>query len=301
MKKHWKILLCILCISIICGTVVYGETNKYIFEVGVPGIAGAGTSREVNDFGSLVLSVIRLSYRLAFLFAFYKLVESGYKYMMSKGSDSKVKDAVKAMKNILIGLLILLGVYIILNFINPELTRIPKDLSKLEVNTLDKVEDLKIDSSGESFFAKADITVIGEDDEEREVAFDGNFNDVAKSDWAKLLVSNLEGWRPPNNCGKIVLGPMQTGHIKTGSYESCHDYNMAMDIVVYDTDGKTSQECTELLMKWLNGMMGSKTQFCNEFNCSDNSQDHYHLNDSINCIKKIKPLPCRTDCDKSFK
>jgi len=63
------------------------------------------------------------------LFALYKLIEVGFKYMTSKGNADVVAAVSKGMKNVLIGIAILFGSYIILFTINPDLTKMPKNIS----------------------------------------------------------------------------------------------------------------------------------------------------------------------------
>jgi hypothetical protein len=63
------------------------------------------------------------------LFALYKIIEIGFKYMTGTGKADVMVNVSKGMKNVLIGILILFGSYIILYTINPDLTKIPNNIN----------------------------------------------------------------------------------------------------------------------------------------------------------------------------
>ena len=71
----------------------------------------------VNDFYNLALIV-------SGLLAFAVVVYAGIKYTISGGNASVQGDAKDQIKQAFLGLLLLLGAYIILNTINPRLTRL---------------------------------------------------------------------------------------------------------------------------------------------------------------------------------
>jgi len=83
----------------------------------------------VTSFGDLANRLITLSYRLAMLFALYKIIEIGFKYMVGSGKADVMVNVSKGMKNVLFGILILFGSYIILYTINPDLTKFPENLN----------------------------------------------------------------------------------------------------------------------------------------------------------------------------
>ncbi|MDD3155969.1 MAG: hypothetical protein PHP14_00510 [Candidatus Pacebacteria bacterium] len=63
------------------------------------------------------------------MFALYKIIEIGFKYMTGTGKAESIAAVAKGAKNLLIGILILFGSYIILYTINPELTKLPNNIN----------------------------------------------------------------------------------------------------------------------------------------------------------------------------
>jgi hypothetical protein len=101
----------------------------YRFQVGIPGIVGKGKTLPITGLGNLVNMIITLAYRVSMLFVLFKIVSIGFKYMTSKGNADIVASVSKGMKNVLIGILILFGSYLILKTINPDLTKIPNNIN----------------------------------------------------------------------------------------------------------------------------------------------------------------------------
>ena len=80
---------------------------------------------------SSIVDVVRYFYEwgivLGGIAAFISLVIAGIEYMASAGMPARIADAKDRMTSAVVGLILLLGIYLILNAINPELTvlRIP--------------------------------------------------------------------------------------------------------------------------------------------------------------------------------
>jgi len=70
------------------------------------------------------------------LVAFLALVMAGFQYMTSAGDPSKMKDATEKIKSAILGLVLLLGSYLVLNLINPELTTLRMPSLETPTNTL---------------------------------------------------------------------------------------------------------------------------------------------------------------------
>jgi len=78
------------------------------------------------------------------------LIATGYQYLTSSGSPEKLKSARERFINVLIGVILLLGSYIFLTIINPELVKIKivnlRDLSRYSISPPEKtpteVEDI---------------------------------------------------------------------------------------------------------------------------------------------------------------
>ena len=109
---------------------------------------------------------------------------------------------------------------------------------------------------------------------------------------AILLITSLRAsWYEPD-CGKLVWGPVATGHEKPAGadYVSCHDTYDAIDLVVNDKNGYTSAECTSMFLTRIKeGGVANATEvmICDETNFDDVTP-HIHIYDT-NCSSS-----CRT-------
>jgi len=78
------------------------------------------------DDDSTLVDFVEYSYRWAILLgglaAFFALVFAGFKYLTSVGDPSKMKDARERITAAILGLILLLSTFLILNTLNPELT-----------------------------------------------------------------------------------------------------------------------------------------------------------------------------------
>ena len=124
LKNIWLLSLLVLVLCTI-GFIAKAAGTEYIFEVGIPGIKMSN----IHGIGDLVNSIVTVAYRIAMLFALYKIIEIGFKYMTNKGNSDVMAEISKGMKNVLIGILILFGSYIILHTINPDLTKLPNNIN----------------------------------------------------------------------------------------------------------------------------------------------------------------------------
>jgi len=70
------------------------------------------------------------------LVAFLALVMAGFQYMTSAGDPSKMKEATERIKSAILGLVLLLGSYLVLNLINPELTTLRMPSLETPTSTL---------------------------------------------------------------------------------------------------------------------------------------------------------------------
>jgi hypothetical protein len=86
--------------------------------VGIPGVTNAGNA----GFGDYINALYRLSISLAALLAVIKIVAAGAKYMLSDIVTNK-ESAKADIRGALLGLLIILGAFIILNTINTDITK----------------------------------------------------------------------------------------------------------------------------------------------------------------------------------
>lgn len=110
---------------------VSGTQNQgYIPLVELPG-SDSGDS----DFGSYVNSIIKLAIGLAGVLAVVMLVIGGIQYMVGGASPSSKEAAKKRIWAAIFGLILALASFIILNTINPDLTKIKLDLGEVVLPT----------------------------------------------------------------------------------------------------------------------------------------------------------------------
>ncbi len=353
-SKYKKILLVlvILFLTISNITRVYAQVNTmttdpnvikqelkaegvgYIFQVGIPGIVGANAKLPITGLGTLVNGIITLAYRIAMLLVLYKIVSIGFKYMTSKGNADIVSSVSKGMKNVLIGILILFGSYLILRTINPDLTKIPQNINcpkgtaicddatgsnytqnkvacplpggtvSVDNRTADELENDMGIGSDKSMFDDG----ITEDEVNKFIS--SNYGSLYQSgDWTnakkdllsgkvstniwsaiKKLIENKNNWLSPDCWDKIEFGPIYTGHVKAGDYESCHDSYDAVDLVVRDGlgnhDRDAAKACMEDALTYLRAYVSEVTA-CDERECPP---PHIHIQD-VNCKVGCRVCP----------
>jgi len=72
--------------------------------------------------------------------AFIALVWAGFQYLTSAGDPGRMKDALDRIRSAVLGLVLLLASYLILNFINPQLTTLEIPRFEPPINTLRSVD-----------------------------------------------------------------------------------------------------------------------------------------------------------------
>ena len=334
-NKYSKLLLGLLVITLLFTGIIIAHAEGevgYTFQVGIPGVAKAGEPLIIMGLGTLVNKIITLAYRISMLFVLYKIVEIGFKYMTSKGNADIVASVSKGMKNVLIGVLILFGSYIILRTINPDLTKLPENpncpagtafcddktsTNKTEVkvtcpvNAVDNrtAEDLEggvgmgssntttdngvtanditdyINKNSSSFYKSGDWANARKD------LLSGNTSNAVWSA-VKKLVDNEDKWLDTVNCrADLDFGPVSTGHVKAGDYESCHDSYDAIDLVVKDSqNSSTSQkakDCMQLALNYLKSYVPEVTA-CSEIECVP---PHVHIQDKNCTVASCRVCP----------
>ncbi len=86
-----------------------------------------GTNPTVNNPGGWVANFYQFALLLGGLLAFGAIVYGGMTYTLSAGNPEKQSDAKSRITQALLGLTLLLGAYIVLNFLNPKLTNLQID------------------------------------------------------------------------------------------------------------------------------------------------------------------------------
>ena len=83
-----------------------------------------------QDFGGLIKNIYDIAIALVGLAVLVQFTIAGLIYMLAAGNAAEVSSATKKMQNAVLGAILLLSAYLILNVINPDLTR--TDLFNLE-------------------------------------------------------------------------------------------------------------------------------------------------------------------------
>ena len=104
---------------------------KFTPEVAIPGF---GTDKELDVDGALLGKVINKFYNyivwLAGILAVIVIMIAGFQWVTAAGNQSKIGEAKERITGAIIGLVLALSSYMLLNIINPDLVKI-QDLSDL--------------------------------------------------------------------------------------------------------------------------------------------------------------------------
>lgn len=267
---------------------------KYNWEIGLPFV----DVNQINDFGSFVMLIIKIAFWLAILFAFYKLIEIGFKYMVSRGNADAVAYVSASFKNVLIGLLILFGAYIILYTINPDLISIP-----------DPAQMTSLPGGVQSFTAwrtnlDAGVqwtTLLAVNSAWKNTADSRNAaNDLTngKASYAieQIIASMLDSrdqWLGENCSSSVEFGPIVTGHYSDpnhpqnstykgprGDGKSCHQTGHAVDLVIFEKNSPNtpSVECMKKARTWILQKFSHAVKVCDETNILGITP-HIHIED----------------------
>lgn len=105
-------------LALLCLPLLAFAQQKYEPLILIPGLTDGGG----GSFSAYINFLYGLAIAIAALIAVIKIIVAGVKYMLS-ASVGKKGDAKGEIKSALLGLLLILGAYIILNTINPTLTK----------------------------------------------------------------------------------------------------------------------------------------------------------------------------------
>lgn len=118
-----KLLLSLLVISLVLAS------NAYALETQYPEIMGKSITEETTPAGYVVY-FFYLAIALGSVLVFIVLVLAGVDFMTAGGEPAKISEAKKKVTSAIIGLVVLLSSFLILNSINPDLLNI--ELGQLE-------------------------------------------------------------------------------------------------------------------------------------------------------------------------
>ncbi|MCX6764625.1 MAG: pilin [Candidatus Nealsonbacteria bacterium] len=122
LKKNKKILLISFLVAIILSGAFFETTQA--LETDWPEAPGGKTLTTTSNLVDFTEYVYRWAILLGGLAAFFALIFGGFKYLTSVGDPIKMKEGQDRIRDALIGLVLLLSSFIILNTLNPELTTI---------------------------------------------------------------------------------------------------------------------------------------------------------------------------------
>ena len=142
MKKRLSILyLAILSLMILPTSWVFGQTQ--VTWPASPFGTSLGYDSQLHDF---VKYIYEWGVSLGGIVVFVMLVWAGIQYLVSTGNPGIMSDALKRIKSAILGLILLLVSFLILNTINPQLTKL-KELPPLHPNEI-ALEKMRKDMFG---------------------------------------------------------------------------------------------------------------------------------------------------------
>jgi hypothetical protein len=257
MFKKILILSSVVVLFVLATSVFAANTmpDTYIFEVGIPGVVAKNESLNVVGLPTLILKVISLLYIIGAIIAFISLIFAGFQYMSSQGNMSKTRDAMDRVSKAFIGLFILLGAYLILYTINPDLVMLPNQIfvsPNAAFNQLDNPMDpLKgYETSNYETFTYSD-TYNEQDTYTANAIIETMLNNTTDigGDSTASVIDDLENKRldpqllavlkyvlglavdktvKPAVCGRIIVGPI----MRAEPVGSCHNVGKAFDIEI---------------------------------------------------------------------
>ncbi len=115
MKIFFAILICL---SVFCSA--QAQNVKYIPLEDVPGLPGGD---QPVSFSSYLAAIYKVGIILAAILAVLMIVIGGIQYMMAAGNPGKLGDAKDTIWQAILGLLLVLGSWLILSTINPDLLK----------------------------------------------------------------------------------------------------------------------------------------------------------------------------------
>lgn len=136
MKKHWnlKILFIVGFILLASASMVFAN-NNWEMETNWPDspIPGGQTLQSDSNIAELVAYFYEWGIVIGIIIFFIMLLFAGFEYLTSAGNPSRLESARRKIISGFAGVFLLMGSFLILNTINPELTQI----SKIEKDDID--------------------------------------------------------------------------------------------------------------------------------------------------------------------
>ena len=131
--KTIKIIISILALMVILSTVVVATTPVYagtkidfVPSTTIPGSefkAGTLVKISSDSLGEYIIAIYNYGVGLVSVLAVVMIMLGGYKWIFAAGNASKIGEAKSTIISALVGLILALGSFLLLNAINPELTK----------------------------------------------------------------------------------------------------------------------------------------------------------------------------------
>lgn len=134
-----------LFLGLLTPLMVLGQIDSPVFtpQVEIPGFGQVGSTIQVerNTFAHYIIALYNWGLRALVILAIVMIMIAGFRWLTAAGNASLITQAKNQITSALIGLLIGIGSFALLNFINPQLV----SLRNLEISEVGKEEDINKD------------------------------------------------------------------------------------------------------------------------------------------------------------
>jgi len=224
------------------------------------------------DFGGFISSLIEIAIALAAVFLVIKLVASGFEYMLTSIPNVKIDAKLKIWESI-IGIVLALTSYVILNTINPKLVNSSVGLKQAVLLTDDDDNELYVGKDQEVISIPTGSVARCKDGIEEVKSPGGNIFYVCKSISKKVSAMITAAWNQgiklggggfrkheeqielrKKNCGgnsQYIIFQKPSDECTPPTARpgfSRHESGLAID---FNCDGKPIQSATNKCFKWL--------------------------------------------------
>ncbi|MBL7053836.1 hypothetical protein ISS06_01355 [Patescibacteria group bacterium] len=159
LNKLFSVLIVVFLLTCFLSMPVFAQENGNEYEspafypqVQIPNpnsdfIPGQATIISGSTFATYIIAIYNWGLRAVLTLAIIVIIVSGFQWMVSTGNASKIGQAKERIISALIGVMIALGSFFLLNFINPSLTRF-RDLNVAPVVDLAEISNKKCGENG---------------------------------------------------------------------------------------------------------------------------------------------------------
>ena len=163
-KKRKRIIIFTALFLLFLGSFLFAQARE--LELNYPQIGNFSLTEDSVDLPAFIKYIFNLSIVLIGIIAFGGLVFSGFLYLTSSGDSAQIKKAKDGITASIIGILLLLGSYLVLEKINPELLKLEKeDLETIDIVSFDELK-LPDDITGTWIELPVETRIVGVEGEE---------------------------------------------------------------------------------------------------------------------------------------